>query len=86
MGNKEDDPSTAEHWLEQTKRVLKQLHCTPEQQLKCTLLLLQEEAYQWWDMVSRAVQPTELTWDFFLTEFKKKYISRMHLRLKGESF
>ncbi|XP_021654665.2 uncharacterized protein LOC110645728 [Hevea brasiliensis] len=53
MGKKEDDPSATEHWLERIERVLRHLHCTPDQQLECALSLLQEEAYQWWDTVSR---------------------------------
>ncbi|KAF2302355.1 hypothetical protein GH714_034699 [Hevea brasiliensis] len=86
MGKKEENPSAAEHWLEWTERVLKQLHCTPEHQLECTLSLLQEEAYQWWDTISRVVQPMELTWDFFLTEFKKKYISHIYLEARRREF
>ncbi|XP_058008742.1 uncharacterized protein LOC131183036 [Hevea brasiliensis] len=66
--------------------MLKQLHYTPEQQLECALSSLQEKAYQWWDIVSRAVQLTALTEDFFLTEFKKKYISHIYLEARRREF
>ncbi|XP_021657401.2 uncharacterized protein LOC110647744 [Hevea brasiliensis] len=83
---KEDDPTVAEYWLERTERVLRQLHCTPEQQLECAISLLQEDAYRWWVMVSRVVQPTVITWDFFLAEFKKKYINHVYLEARRREF
>ena len=30
LGKKEDEPSMAENWLERTKRMLVQMHCTAE--------------------------------------------------------
>ena len=48
MGKKEDEPFMVENWLERTKRMLVQMHCTAEEKLECATSLLQDEAYQWW--------------------------------------
>ena len=45
LGRKEDDPSMAENWLEMTKRMLVQMHCTSEERLECATSLLQDKAY-----------------------------------------
>ncbi|XP_040948741.1 uncharacterized protein [Gossypium hirsutum] len=49
LGLKGIDPSTAENWMESTKRVLQQLECTPRESLICAVSLLQGEAYLWWE-------------------------------------
>ena len=41
LGKKDDEPSMVENWLKRTKRMLRQMHCTP----KCATSLLQDEAY-----------------------------------------
>ena len=45
LGKKDDEPSMSENWLERTKRMLWQIHCTPEENLECVTSLLQDEAY-----------------------------------------
>ena len=45
--------SMAENWLERTKRMLRKMQCTPEENLECATSLLQDEAYQWWLSVTR---------------------------------
>ncbi len=86
MGKKEDDSVVAENWLDQTIRVLKQLHCTLEQNLEGVVSLLQNDAYQWWDTVSSEGHPDQITWDFFLTEFKKIYMGSVYLEEKRIEF
>ncbi|KAA3483455.1 nucleolin 2-like isoform X2 [Gossypium australe] len=46
------DPSTAEIWIEATKKILQQLECTPRESLLCVVSLLQGEAYVWWESVT----------------------------------
>ncbi len=36
--------------------------------------------------LSRAVQPAQITWDFFLAEFRKKYISHVYLEARRREF
>ena len=40
LGKKDDEPSMAENWLERTERMLRQMHCTPEENLECATSLL----------------------------------------------
>ncbi|XP_057994744.1 uncharacterized protein LOC110670225 isoform X2 [Hevea brasiliensis] len=86
FGKREDDYVVAENWLNRTGRVLKQLHCTPEQNLEAAVSLLQDDAYQWWDTVSNKVQPEQIIWDFFLSEFKKKYVGSVYLEERRREF
>ncbi|KAA3485107.1 Hexaprenyldihydroxybenzoate methyltransferase, mitochondrial-like protein [Gossypium australe] len=83
---KEDDPSTVEYWLENTQRVLQQLCYKLKEKLECAVFLLKEEAYQWWNTVAHVVRPAQLTWDFFLAEFQKKYISELLLEERKREF
>jgi len=48
--------------------------------------LLQDDAYQWWDTVTSEVQPERITWEFFLIEFRKKYVSKVYLEERRREF
>ena len=76
---KDDGPSMAENWLERTERMLQKMHCTLEEKLECVTSLLQDEAYQWWLSVTRTAPPEGITWEFFLTEFRKQYVGCIYL-------
>ena len=86
LGKKEDEPSMADNWLERTKRMLVQMHCTAEEKLECATSLLQDEAYQWWVSVTRTAPPERVTWRFFLDEFKKHYVGRIYLNNMRREF
>ncbi len=86
LGKKEDDPVAAENWLNRARRVLKQLHCTLKQNLEGAVSLLQDNAYQWWDTISSEVQPDQITWDFFLIKFRKKYVDSIYLEKRRREF
>ena len=79
LGQKKDEPSMAENWLEKTERMLVQMHCTPDENLECVTALLQDEAYQWWVSMTRTATPESITWKFFLDEFKKHYVGCIYL-------
>ncbi|KAG8493251.1 hypothetical protein CXB51_010731 [Gossypium anomalum] len=82
----DDDSERAEFWLENTTRVLEELSCTPEECLKCAVSLLKDTAYNWWNTKASVVPKEEITWEFFQTEFKKKYISQRFLDQKRKEF
>ncbi|KAK5844579.1 hypothetical protein PVK06_000719 [Gossypium arboreum] len=86
MGLKGVDPSVVENWMESTKRILRQLDCTPRECLICAVSLLQEEAYLWWESVVRHLPENQLTWDLFQKEFQKKYIGEMYIEDKKQEF
>ena len=79
LGKKDDEPSMEKNWLERTERMLRQMHCTPEENLECAISLLQDDAYQWWVFVTRTAPPKNITWEFFKIEFRKQYMGRIYL-------
>ena len=40
LGKKDNEPSMAKNWLKRNERMLMQIHCTPEENLKCATSLL----------------------------------------------
>ncbi|KAA3480724.1 Gag-Pol polyprotein [Gossypium australe] len=82
----DDDPERAEFWLENTIRVFDELSCTPAECLKCAISLLRDTAYQWWNTLVSVVPKERVTWEFFQTEFQKKYISQRFLNQKHKEF
>ncbi|XP_040948360.1 uncharacterized protein [Gossypium hirsutum] len=86
LGLKGIDPSTAENWMESTKRVLQQLECTPRESLICAVSLLQGEAYLWWESVIRHLPKEYVTWDLFQKEFQKKYVGELYIEDKRQEF
>ncbi|KAG8480712.1 hypothetical protein CXB51_025402 [Gossypium anomalum] len=81
-----DDAEQAEFWLDNTIRVLDELSCTPEECLKCTISLLRDSAYYWWNTLISVVPRERVTWEFFQTEFRKKYISQRFIDQKRKEF
>ena len=79
LRKKDDEPSMVENWLERTERMLRQMHCIPEENLECATSLLQDEAYQWWVSVTRTAPSKSVTWEFFLAEFRKQYVGHIYL-------
>ena len=72
----DDDAERAEFWLDNTIRVFDELSCTPDECLKCAISLLRDTAYHWWNTLVSVVPKERVTWEFFQTEFRKKYISQ----------
>ena len=79
LGKKNDEPSMEENWLERTERMLRKMHCTPEENLECVTSLLQDDAYLWLVSMTRTTPPESVTWEFFLTEFRKQYVGHIYL-------
>ena len=79
LGKKDDEPSMAENWLERTTRMLRQMHYTPEENLEYAISLLQDDAYQWWVSMTRTAPLESITWEFFIAEFRKQCVGRIHL-------
>ena len=79
LGKKDDEPSMAENWLERNERMLRQMHCTPEENLECATSLLQDKAYQWWVSLTRTAPPESVTWELFLSELRNQYVGCIYL-------
>ncbi|KAK8665470.1 hypothetical protein V6N13_005637 [Hibiscus sabdariffa] len=79
-GVDESHPKVAEYWLQATTRILsKQRSCSDEHKLECGVTLLVDEALNWWETTTLTAHAEDFTWEFFVKEFKKKYISEQYL-------
>ncbi|XP_040939013.1 uncharacterized protein [Gossypium hirsutum] len=59
---------------------------SPDDFLICDILLLTEEAYSWWSTIVAVVLREKISWEFFQTEFKKKYVRKKYLEKKMREF
>ncbi|KAA3455852.1 Transposon Ty3-G Gag-Pol polyprotein [Gossypium australe] len=82
----DDDVEKAEFWLEITIQVFDEMSLTPEECIKCVVSLLRDAAYQWWKTLISIVPKERVTWDFFQSEFRKKYISERFVDQKRKEF
>ena len=78
-GSSMEESEKAEFWLEKLERVLEEVRCPPDQRASCAVSLLQGEAYDWWRLVLKSPRiPNPLTWEFFVQEFRAKYVTEMY--------
>lgn len=82
----DDDAERAEFWLDNTIRVFDEFSCTPDECLKCAISLLRDTTYHWWNTLVSVVPREQVTWEFFQTEFRKKYISQRFIDQKHKEF
>ena len=82
-----EESKKAEFWLEKLERVLEEVRCPPDQRASCAVSLLQGEAYDWWKLVLKSPRiPNPLTWEFFVQEFREKYVTEMYRDSKWKQF
>ena len=78
-GSSMEESEKAEFWLEKLEMVLEEVRCPPDQRVSCAVFLLQSEAYDWWKLALRSPRiPNPMTWEFFVQEFKVKYVTEMY--------
>ena len=66
--------------------MFEELSCTPDECQKCVISLLRDTAYHWWNTLVSVVPKERVTWEFFQTEFRKKYISQKFIDQKRKEF
>ena len=82
-----EESDKAEFWLEKLQRSLDKVKCPPEQMAKCAVSLLQGSTYDWWKLVLRnPLLPDPISWDFFVQEFQKKYVTDDYKETKWKQF
>ncbi|XP_040931870.1 uncharacterized protein [Gossypium hirsutum] len=79
-------PNVFKYWLEATERIMDDLDCTFEQNLKEAVSLLREEAYQWWLTVKEGTQPDWITWELFKLVFQVKYVGASYVDARRKEF
>ncbi|KAK8999909.1 hypothetical protein V6N11_082047 [Hibiscus sabdariffa] len=86
-GTIEEKPEEAEYWLERTTEIMtKQLGCSDEHKLECAIALLADKALSWWETTTLTTPEEKVTWNFFIEESRKKYISEQYLNDRKTQF
>ena len=86
-GSNMEEYDKAEFWLEKLQRILEEVRCPPDQRVSCAISLLQSEAYDWWKLALRSPRLLDpLPWEFFIQEFRAKYVSDMYRETKWKQF
>ena len=86
-GSNMEESDKAEFWLEKLQRIVEEVRCPPDQRVTCAVSLLQGGAYDWWKLVLRSPSlPDPIPWEFFVQEFRAKYVSNMYRETKWKQF
>ena len=66
---------------------MEDVRCPPDQRVTCAVSLLQGSAYDWWKLVLRSPRlPDPIPWEFFVQNFRAKYVTDMHRETKWKQF
>ena len=86
-GTNMEEFDKAKFWLEKLQRILEEVRCPPDQRVSCAVSLLHSEAYDLWKLALRSLKiPNPMTWEFFVQEFRAKYVTEMYRDSKGRQF
>ena len=82
-----EESDKEEFWLEKLQRILEEVSCPSDQKVSCVVSLFQSEAYDWWKLVLRSPRiPNPMPWEFFVQEFRAKYVFDMYWETKWKQF
>ena len=82
-----EESDKAEFWLEKLQRLMEEVRCPLDQKVTYAISLLQGSAYDRWKSVLRSPRlPDPISWEFFVQEFKAKYVSDMYRETKWKQF
>ena len=86
-GTSMEESDKVEYWLENLQRLLEEVRCPPDQRVSCAVSLFQSEAYDWWKLVLKSPRiPDLVPWEFFVQEFRAKYVTDMYRETKWKRF
>ena len=86
-GSSMEESEKVKFLLEKLERVLEEVRCPLNQRASCAVSLLQGEAYDWWKLVLKSPGiPNPMTWEFFVQEFRAKYVIDMYKEPKWKQF
>ena len=86
-GSNMEESDKAEFWLEKLQRLMKEVRCPPDQRVTCAISLLQGSAYDWWKLLLMSPKlPDPIYWEFFVYEFRAKYVIDMYRETKLKQF
>ena len=82
-GSNMEESDIVELWLEKLQRIVEEVRWPLDQRVTCVVSLLQGSAYDWWKLVLRSSRlPDPIPWEFFVQEFRAKYVSDMYMEIK----
>ena len=82
-GSNMEEFDKAEFWMEKLQRIVEKVRCPPDQRVTFTVSLLKGSAYDWWKLVLRSPRLLDpIPWEFFVQEFRAKYVSDMYRETK----
>ena len=82
-----EESDKAEFWLEKLQRLMKEVRCPTDQRVTCAISLLQGSAYDWWKLLLMSPKlPDPIYWEFFVYEFRAKYVLDMYRETKLKQF
>ena len=82
-----EESDKANFWLEKLQRIVEEVRFPPDQRVTCAVSLLQSSAYDWWKLVLRSLRlPDPIPWEFFVQEFRAKYVYDMYKETKWKQF
>ena len=82
-GSNMEESDKADFRLEKLQRIVEEVRCSPDQRVTCAVSLLQGSSYDRWKLVLRSPRlPDLILWEFFVQEFKAKYVSDMYKETK----
>ena len=86
-GSNMEESDKDEFWLEKLQRIVEEVRCPHDQRVTCAVSLLQGSAYDWWKLVLRSLRLLDpIPWEFFVQEFRAKYVSDMYRETKWKQF
>ena len=86
-GSNMEEFDKAEFWLEKLQRIMEEVRCPLDQRVTCVVSQLQGSAYDWWKLVLRSPRLLDpIPWEFFVQEFRAKYVSDMYREIKWKQF
>ena len=69
------------------KRIVEEVGCPPNQRVTCVVSILQGSAFDWRKLVLRSSRlPNPIIWEFFIQEFRAKYVFDMYMETKWKQF
>ena len=86
-GSNMEESDKADLWLEKLKRIVEEVRWPLDQRVTCSVSLLQGSSYDWWKLVLRSPRlPDPIPWEFFVQEFRAKYVYDMYRETKWKQF
>jgi hypothetical protein len=83
----EDDPLSADDWLQTITKKLNAIRATDEEKVILTTHQLVGVAAEWWENYQDAAnEPEAITWQEFMEKFHEYHITKEIMEIKAEEF